>query len=316
MSQYKVSVIVNTYNGERYVAQIIETLKPYESLDIELILVDDGSEKNDTAVAQFRVAFKDAVIIQEKNEGLAAARNKGAAVAKGEFMQFIDIDDSITANKILSQYNFAKKVNADVVYSDWRMMIVNTQNYQSPETWVKSNLQNNILVSLLKGWWNPFHSYMIKTEVYHSVGGSNKKLVNAQDFDLMARIAAKSYSFAYLEGNYSEYYRDESVKSLARGTRTQYWKDNEDTVLNTVKIIKEDREVLTKPIIDAACNRLFYIARNVYKIDKIWNNRIIDEITDLSNTFVPSNQSKSFMFLYNILGYYNTERLLSIFKLK
>ena len=130
MSQYKVSIIVNTYNGQRYVTKIIKTLKCYELPEIEFILVDDGSKKTDTTVEQFRAAFPNAVIIQEENEGLAEARNKGAAVAKGEYLQFIDIDDSITCDKILSQYKFAKKENVDVVYSDWRMMIVDDDNQE------------------------------------------------------------------------------------------------------------------------------------------------------------------------------------------
>jgi glycosyltransferase involved in cell wall biosynthesis len=316
MSQYKVSIIVNTYNGERYVAKIIETLKPYESDVIEFILVDDGSKEEDTTAEQFKNAFHDAIIIKEENEGLAAARNKGASIANGEFLQFIDIDDAIAPNKVLSQYDFAKSVAADVVYSDWRMMIVDTENHHVPENWIMSNSQDDILVALIKGWWNPFHSYLIKTEVYNNVGGSNKALVNAQDFDVMVRIAASKYNFAYLSGNYSEYYRYETVVSLARGNRTQYWKDNEYTVLNTVSIIKEKDKNLSEPLIQAACDRLFYIARNVYKIDKTWNKKIINTIKELSNTFVPTNQSKSFLSMYKLFGYNNTERLLSIIKLK
>lgn len=316
MSHCKVSIIINTYNGERYVSKMIETLKPYESEEIEFILVDDGSKEGDTAAVQFKNAFHKAIIKKEDNEGLAAARNKGAKVAKGEFLQFIDIDDTIAPNKVLSQYNFAKSVAADVVYSDWRMMIVNKENNHVPENWIMSNRQDDILVALMKGWWNPFHSYLIKTEVYNKVGGSNKALVNAQDFDVMVRIAASDYKFVYLSGHFSEYYRYESVVSLARGNRTQYWKDNEYTVLNTLKIIKEKDKNLSESIIQAACDRLFYIARNVYKIDKAWNKKIISTIKELSDTFVPSNQSNSFLSIYKLLGYNNTERLLSIIKLK
>lgn len=316
MSHYKVSIIINTYNGRRYVSRMIETLKPYDSDEIEFILVDDGSKEEDTAAEQFKNAFHDAIIIKEDNEGLAAARNKGAAIAKGEFLQFIDIDDTIAPNKVLSQYDFAKSVAADVVYSDWRMMIVNKENNHVPENWIMSNRQDDILVALIKGWWNPFHSYLIKTEVYNKVGGSNKTLVNAQDFDVMVRIAASDYKFVYLSGHFSEYYRYESVVSLARGNRTQYWKDYEYTVLNTMNLVKEKDKRLSDPLIHAACDRLFYIARNVYKIDRIWNKKIINIIKDLSNTFVPSNQSKSFLLLYNLLGYYNAERLLSITKPK
>ena len=109
--RYKVSIIVNTYNGERYVDGIIKTLRPYVLEDIEIILVDDGSHKDDKTAIIFKKAFPDALIALQSNEGLAAARNKGAELATGEYLQFIDIDDSITDAKIYSQYEFAKKVN-------------------------------------------------------------------------------------------------------------------------------------------------------------------------------------------------------------
>lgn len=317
MNGIKVSIIVNTYNGASYVAQIIKCLQPFNEKDgIEFILVDDGSLESDYTRAVFKNAFSNATIIYGKNVGLAEARNKGAAVAKGEFLQFIDIDDSIDPDKIDKQYEFAQRTGADVVYSDWRMVIVDLHGNIKPEDWVKSKKQDNILVSLLDGWWNPFHSYLIRKDVYMKVNGSNSNLVNAQDFDLMLRLAIEDCKFEYLEGDFSSYFRYNTVTSLARGNRSRYWKDTEETVFNGLKLIHQKRGYLSEDIKNAACNRLFYIARNVYNIDLEWNRKLMQKLNTILPNFKPRNQSRYFNLALKIFDYETAEKIIAVVKKK
>ena len=93
----KVSVIVPTYNREKYLPAAIDNLKNQTLQDIEFIVVDDGSEDNTASVLKTLVG-KDKrfqIIHYKDNQGPSYARNRGLDIAKGDYIGFFDIDDSI-----------------------------------------------------------------------------------------------------------------------------------------------------------------------------------------------------------------------------
>ena len=91
-----ISVIIPVYNVEKYLARCLDSVigQTYENL--EIICVNDGSPDNSLAILH-EYAAKDAriKIIDRKNGGLSAARNSGMACASGEFITFVDSDDTI-----------------------------------------------------------------------------------------------------------------------------------------------------------------------------------------------------------------------------
>ena len=91
-----ISVIIPVYNVEKYLARCLDSVigQTYENL--EIICVNDGSPDNSLAILN-DYAAKDAriKIIDRKNGGLSAARNSGLACATGEFITFVDSDDTI-----------------------------------------------------------------------------------------------------------------------------------------------------------------------------------------------------------------------------
>ena len=204
-------------------------------------------------------------------------------------------------------------MNADIVFSDWRMVVVNEHGVEQPEEWVISGKQADYTEALMRGWWNPIHSYLISKEAYLNVGGSDPELVNAQDFDVLLRMAIEGAKFDYLSGNYSNYFRFLNHTSLARGSRIQYWRDTEMVVLNALKIL-DSKNNLTQEYKKAAAQRLFHVARNVYKIDAEWNRSLYSKIKDLDPSFYPQNESIQFKILYHLFGYYNAEKIISLIK--
>jgi glycosyltransferase involved in cell wall biosynthesis len=86
-----VSVILPVYNGERFLADAIQSVKNQNHQPLEIIVVDDGSTDGTAAVA---ARFKDEIhYVYQSNQGPAAARNHAIAVAKGDIYAFIDADD-------------------------------------------------------------------------------------------------------------------------------------------------------------------------------------------------------------------------------
>jgi glycosyltransferase involved in cell wall biosynthesis len=93
-----VSVVIPVYNGERYLAEAIESVlgQPYRPL--ELLVVDDGSADGSAEVAgRYDTPVR---LIRALHEGAAAARNRGAEAAEGSYLAFLDADDLWTAGKL------------------------------------------------------------------------------------------------------------------------------------------------------------------------------------------------------------------------
>jgi len=111
-----VSIIVPIYNVESFIAETIESIISQSFKEIEIILVDDGSSDNSYAICE-SYALRDNRIklIKQENSGVSIARNNGLSQANGEYIFFMDSDDTIDSEYISSSYEIAKKEDSDIV---------------------------------------------------------------------------------------------------------------------------------------------------------------------------------------------------------
>lgn len=111
-----ISVIVPVYKVEKYLDACVESIVNQTYKDLEIILVDDGSPDNCPAMCD-AWAQKDTRIkvIHKKNGGLSSARNAGIAIAKGEYIGFVDSDDIINPAMYELLYNAIRSTDSDIV---------------------------------------------------------------------------------------------------------------------------------------------------------------------------------------------------------
>lgn len=110
-----ISVIVPFYNVENYIEKCIKSILEQTYMDLEIILVNDGSTDGSERVAkQFEDRYSNIKLFSQKNMGLAAARNIGLDNCSGEWISFIDSDDWIEPNMYEILLNLALKYNADI----------------------------------------------------------------------------------------------------------------------------------------------------------------------------------------------------------
>ena len=90
------SFIVPVYNVEEYLDECLHSLRLQEYRNVEIICVDDGSPDNSVAIVR-RHRLKDPRVrlVRRPNGGLSAARNTGVAAARGEYIAFVDSDDTV-----------------------------------------------------------------------------------------------------------------------------------------------------------------------------------------------------------------------------
>lgn len=121
MGNVSVSIIVAVYNVEKYINKCIKSLIDQTYENIEIILVDDGSSDASPMLCD-NWALRDTRIrvIHKKNGGLSDARNAGLNVANGDYVCFVDGDDSVEKKLVSQAYASAKQNDVDIViYSNY-----------------------------------------------------------------------------------------------------------------------------------------------------------------------------------------------------
>lgn len=110
---YKVSVVTAVYNVEDYLEEMVESIiaQTIGFENIQLILVDDGSEDNSWAICErYAQKYPDNVVaIHKENGGVSSARNEGLKHVRGEYVNFTDSDDMLEEDALEKMYDFLKK---------------------------------------------------------------------------------------------------------------------------------------------------------------------------------------------------------------
>lgn len=117
----KVSIIVPVYNTENYLEKCVESLCHQTHKDLQILLVNDGSEDNSLKLME-ELAKKDSRIevIDKEHSGLAATKNVGLNAVKGDYVSFIDSDDWIDLNMYEVMLRQIEEHGADAVYCEWK----------------------------------------------------------------------------------------------------------------------------------------------------------------------------------------------------
>ena len=112
----KISIVLPIYNVEKYLYKSIESIGLFNQEQVEIILVNDGSTDGSLDICRcFAHKFSNVSIINKSNGGLSDARNAGINAAKGEYIYFLDSDDWLVSNAIMTLYDFAIKNKCEVV---------------------------------------------------------------------------------------------------------------------------------------------------------------------------------------------------------
>ena len=112
----KVTVIVPVYNVEPYLEECLDSIVNQTYTDLEIILIDDGStDKSLEIIKKYAQEDKRIVFITQSNLGVSAARNTGLKMATGEYILFVDSDDTIRQDTVARLRQHAIKTGSDIV---------------------------------------------------------------------------------------------------------------------------------------------------------------------------------------------------------
>ena len=113
----KVSVIIPVYNTEKFLRKCLDSLVKQTLEEIEIIIVDDGSEDSSPEIIkEYKKEFSDKIVcITQKNSGQAVARNKALKICRGEYVGFLDSDDFVRPDMFERMYKKAMSEKADYI---------------------------------------------------------------------------------------------------------------------------------------------------------------------------------------------------------
>ncbi len=116
-----ISVIIIVYNAEKYLRECIESVISQQGVNIEIIIVDDGSTDSSLSICE-QYSKKDSRIklIHKKNGGASSARNAGLDEASGEYIYFVDSDDVVAEGALQTLYEKIEESKADFVMGNYQ----------------------------------------------------------------------------------------------------------------------------------------------------------------------------------------------------
>ena len=111
----KLSIIIPVYNIEKYISNCLNSILSQSFQYFEVICVNDGSTDNSLLELQKYRNDERVIIIDKKNEGSGVARNSALAIARGEYVFFVDGDDWIEENSLQKMVDEADRLKTDIL---------------------------------------------------------------------------------------------------------------------------------------------------------------------------------------------------------
>lgn len=218
-----ISIITPIYNAQDYLKETIASVLQQSFTDWELILVNDGSTDLSKDIA---LSFDDSRIryYEQPNKGVAAARNMGLEMVKGDFIAFLDSDDILPRDSLKMRRNLFDE-NPELAFADGVVIKKSVDLTTTFEEWIPS-FQGNPLRDLCRLEGQSFLglTWMIKRQP-EKVYRFNESLTHSEDLLFFMELAREGGEYAYTQEPALIYRQSEgsamnNLEGLEKGYRT------------------------------------------------------------------------------------------------
>ena len=187
-----VSVLLTVYNGQRYLAQAMESLLRQTFENFEVIVIDDGSTDDSPEMLR-RYATRDPRVrlVSRANTGMTRALNEGLKLVRGEFVARMDADDVCRPERFARQVAYLRE-HPECVAVGSQVQMIDPEGLPICPKRDTGFTHEQIEGSLLDMGWPMVHpAVMLRTDALRAVGGYAEQYRTNQDHDLFLRLAER-----------------------------------------------------------------------------------------------------------------------------
>ena len=264
----KLSIIVTFYNNSKYIENCINTFNSIDSKNIEIIIIDDGSKKDEYKRLEKNInelSKKNLKLIRnEENKGAGYSKNRAISVAQGEYIIFLDCDDYVSEDYYISIFKAIEETKADVVVTDIYTKV-------DSDIYEESLLETSIIKDNIK----PIKSniYEVDKRVIlgnkYSASSCNKAIKRdyflkfkfyenkCDDLTAIIPILCNACTIIYVKN--IAYYYCQTANSITRQTKN---KKRQENIIDSIDSLFKTYEILKQEGIIESCIEIFY-ANNV-----------------------------------------------------
>lgn len=141
-----VSIIIPIYNSSQFILKTLISLEAQSYNNYEIILINDGSTDDSLNILMDYKKNKDNIILySQKNSGVSAARNKGIELANGDFIAFLDSDDTYAPTFLEKMLAKQKEKDANIVYCGFNRIGISGKTLPIYNSFREGNILNSYL---------------------------------------------------------------------------------------------------------------------------------------------------------------------------
>lgn len=279
--KFFISYIIPCYNIQNHISRCLESLKSQkdsDSLKVEFVLVNDGStDATLSLLREFEMTEPRAVVVDQNNQGVSAARNNGLKKAKGKYVFFLDGDDYLVPEASELLYEVSAESNPEIIISN--AFYVNERTGEKTEWKPCPGLKpgsypTERFVDLVKALPISFKTYrrdfLMQNDIYYD---EDLKVGEVYTFFLHCLAYAKNVTFT------DKFIMNYLVRSGS--VMREYNVKRDSLILNTIKRMDEFSSLFKYDIKNKlAYNKSFYAIVNMFSIKKyyagpLWNNNVV-----------------------------------------
>lgn len=306
-----VSVVIPLYNCEEYIDDGLTSVFNQTYQNIEVICVDNNSNQAvKDKLKEWQRRKPELILLEEKRQGAPYARNLGTKKAKGDWIQYFDIDDILLPNKIKHQVTLIEAFESPVDFVIEGRIVRNLLDKE-----FDLELEEDIWKALFNGRIGNTMSVLIKKDLINKIGGWNTDMESSQERELFFRILQNSPRVL------RSYELNNVVIKRPNSISTNPLKKNQNAQRYVNLRVQILEYMIEQKIESFEANKNWYLNEIVrslsltYKFDKDWSLAQYKKFEKFKFNLVPSNGiSSMYSKLFNILGFKRTEQIYSLLK--
>lgn len=297
-----VSILIPAYNAQKWITETIQLALAQTWPQKEIILVDDGSTDNTLKISRQHESSILKVIHQEKS-GACCARNRAYKECQGDYIQWLDADDLLAADKIERQLAVAKTQNdPHVLFSSaWGKFYYRQQKakFRPTPLWRDLDAVDWLVLRLANPWMMPLSTWLVSRHLTHKAGPWDERLLRDQDGEYFCRLVSLCRFVKFVpEARF--YYRKANSFSVSKSTSRKIYESISLSVeLATNHLLSRENSRRTR---EACIRRLNMEASMLEPNAPDIAQRLHQRIIELGGKILPIDSSKKYAFVRKIIG--------------